>query len=99
MGKFDIDIEIKDLLWEFVRRWRLIVVMALLCGIALGAYQYRSDMNKTEVVTVKKTQEQLEKSMGEQDLGEVAGAVAFLASADADFITGQDLAVNGGMNI
>ena len=30
---------------------------------------------------------------------DVAGAVAFLASADADFITGHDLAVNGGMNI
>lgn len=30
---------------------------------------------------------------------DVSGAVAFLASADADFITGQDLAVNGGMNI
>ncbi|MBR5202201.1 MAG: 3-oxoacyl-ACP reductase FabG [Clostridia bacterium] len=30
---------------------------------------------------------------------DVAGAVAFLASADADFITGQSLAVNGGMNI
>lgn len=30
---------------------------------------------------------------------DVAGAVAFLASADADFITGQDIAVNGGMCI
>lgn len=30
---------------------------------------------------------------------DVAGAVAFLASADADFITGQNIAVNGGMNI
>lgn len=28
---------------------------------------------------------------------DVAGAVAFLLSSDADFITGQDLAVNGGM--
>lgn len=28
---------------------------------------------------------------------DVAGAVAFLASSDADFITGQDFAVNGGM--
>ena len=28
---------------------------------------------------------------------DVAGAVAFLVSRDADFITGQDLAVNGGM--
>ena len=30
---------------------------------------------------------------------DVAGAVAFLASKDADFITGQNLSVNGGMNI
>lgn len=30
---------------------------------------------------------------------DIAGAVAFLASSDADFITGHDLAVNGGMNI
>lgn len=30
---------------------------------------------------------------------DVAGAVSFLASSDADFITGQDFAVNGGMNI
>lgn len=30
---------------------------------------------------------------------DVAGVVAFLASADANFITGQDIAVNGGMNI
>lgn len=30
---------------------------------------------------------------------DVAGAVSFLVSKDADFITGQDLAVNGGMNI
>lgn len=30
---------------------------------------------------------------------DIAGAVSFLASSEADFITGQDLAVNGGMNI
>lgn len=30
---------------------------------------------------------------------DIAGAVSFLASADADFITGQNIAVNGGMNI
>lgn len=30
---------------------------------------------------------------------DVAGAVSFLASSDADFITGQDIAVNGGMYI
>ena len=30
---------------------------------------------------------------------DIAGAVSFLASSEADFITGQDLAINGGMNI
>lgn len=30
---------------------------------------------------------------------DVAGAVSFLASNDADFITGQNISVNGGMNI
>ena len=30
---------------------------------------------------------------------DVAGAVSFLASKDADFITGQTISVNGGMNI
>lgn len=30
---------------------------------------------------------------------DVAGTVAFLASDNADFITGQDIAINGGMNI
>lgn len=30
---------------------------------------------------------------------DIAGAVSFLASAVASFITGQDIAVNGGMNI
>ncbi len=30
---------------------------------------------------------------------DVAGAVSFLASKDADFITGQNISVNGGMNV
>ena len=81
-AKFDIDIEIKDLLWEFLRRWRLIVVLALVCGIGLMAYQYRIDMNKTDVKTVKKSQEELEKAMGEQDLDEVSGAVALKNQLD-----------------
>lgn len=78
MTKSEIDIEIKDLLWELVRRWRIIVVMALICAVGLTAYQYRSDMNKTDVVVVKKTQEELEKAMSVQDVSEVTGAVALL---------------------
>ncbi len=82
MGKFDIDIEIKDVLWEFARRWRLIVVLAALCGLVLTAYQYRLDMGKTDVVTVKKSQEELETSMGRQDLDEVTAAVALKRQMD-----------------
>jgi len=82
MGKFDIDIEIKDIIWELVRRWRIIVALAVICGVALTAYQYRIDMNKTDVVTVKKTQEELEASMGTQDLDEVTAAVALRRQAD-----------------
>jgi len=82
MNKFDIDIEIKDIIWELVRKWRIIIVLALICGVGLTAYQYRIDMNKTDVVTVKKTQEELEASMSIQDLDEVTAAVALRRQAD-----------------
>ena len=82
MNKFDIDIEIKDILWELIRGWRVIAALAIICAVALTAYQYRIDMNKTDVVTVKKTQEQLEASMGTQDLDEVTAAVALRRQAD-----------------
>lgn len=82
MGKFDVDIEIKDLLWEFVRRWRIIVILAVLCGAGLTLYQYRQDISKTDVVIVKKTQEELEKTMGEQDLDEVTAAAALKRQMD-----------------
>jgi len=82
MNKFDIDIEIKDLIWEFIRRWRVIVVLAVVCGIGLAAYQYNIDVNKTVVATVKKNQEELEASMGKQDLDEVTAAVALKRQAD-----------------
>lgn len=82
MNKFDIDIEIKDIIWELVRKWRIILALAVICGVALTAYQYRIDMNKTDVVTVKKTQEELEASMSIQDLDEVTAAVALRRQAD-----------------
>ncbi|MBR5564892.1 MAG: hypothetical protein IKW08_01875 [Roseburia sp.] len=78
MKKSEIDIEIKDLLWELVRKWRIIVVMAIICAVGLATYQYRIDRNKTDVVVVKKTQEELEKAMSVQDISEVTGAVNLL---------------------
>lgn len=82
LGKFDIDIEIKDLLWEFLRRWRIILILALICGVGLTAYQYRIDSSKKDVVTVKKSQSELEATMGEQDLDEVTAAVALKRQMD-----------------
>ena len=81
-SKFELDLEIKDFLWEFVRKWRIIIVFAVICAVALAAYQYRADMNKTDVVVVKKTQEELEKAMGTQDLDEVTAAVALKRQID-----------------
>lgn len=78
MRKSEIDIEIKDLLWELVKKWRVIIVTAFICATALTAYQYRIDVNKTDIVVVKKTQEELEKSMSVQDVSEVSGTVAML---------------------
>lgn len=80
--KFDIDIEIKDLLWEFVRRWRVIIVLAVIFGIALTAYQYRADMNTTEVVVIEKSIDEVKESLGKQDLDEVTGAVALRRQLD-----------------
>lgn len=80
--KFDIDIEIKDLLWEFLRKWRLIVIMTLICGIGLVVYQYRSDLNSSTVTTVKKSQKDLEASMSTQDIDEVIGAAALKRQLD-----------------
>lgn len=37
------------------------------------------------------------KRLGQAD--EIAGTVAFLASSDAKYITGQTIHVNGGMNM
>lgn len=81
-NKFDIDIEIKDLLWEFLRKWRTIVVLAVICGVGLTAYQYRSDLASATVTTVKKSQEELEASMAAQDIDEVIGAVALKRQLD-----------------
>lgn len=82
MGKFDIDIEVKDLLWQFVRSWRVFVCLMLAGGIVLGAYQYRIDKNTTDVVVVKQTQEELEQTLGTQDLDEVTAAVALKRQLD-----------------
>lgn len=43
MEKLEIDIDIKDLFWEFLRKWRLIVICMLVGGLLLGISAYISD--------------------------------------------------------
>lgn len=80
--KSDIEIEIRDLLWELVRRWRLIIVMAILGAVLFVTYQYQSDAKKTNVVTIEKTRAELETQLGAQDLNDVSGAVALKNQMD-----------------
>ena len=42
-NKKEIDLEIKDILLEFLRRWKVIVLFAILFGVISGAVQYRKD--------------------------------------------------------
>lgn len=43
MEKLEIDIDIKDLFWEFLRKWRIIVICMLAGGLLLGISAYISD--------------------------------------------------------
>lgn len=91
--KSEIDINIKDLLWEMVRRWRVLIVTGIVFAVLLAGYQYQSDMKASNVVTVKKTQEEIESQMGDQDFDDVLGAVALKNQMDqkSDYIANSTL--------
>ena len=91
--KSEIDINIKDLLWEMVRRWRVLIVTGIVFAVLLAGYQYQSDMKASNIVTVKKTQEEIESQMGDQDFDDVLGAVALKNQMDqkSDYIANSTL--------
>ena len=50
--KREIDIELKDVCFEFLRRWRLLLLSVLVFAIAFGAIQYRKDYIKANTPVV-----------------------------------------------
>ena len=56
-NKRETDLEIKDILLEFLRRWKVIILFAVVFGIAFGGMKYRKDYvaAHTPVQEVKNT--------------------------------------------
>ncbi|MBR2403918.1 MAG: hypothetical protein IKB01_14370 [Lachnospiraceae bacterium] len=52
--KLEIDIELKDLLWEFLRKWRIVVCCMLVAGVILGVMAYISDYKAAKAASVPK---------------------------------------------
>ena len=42
-NKKEIDLELKDILLEFLRRWKIIVLFSIIFGLVFGAMRYRKD--------------------------------------------------------
>ena len=42
-NKKEIDLELKDILLEFLRRWKIIVLFSIIFGLVFGTMRYRKD--------------------------------------------------------
>lgn len=85
--KLEIDIELKDLFWEFLRKWRIIVCSMLVGGILLGALAYIADYKNASVaiipsVEMEKTVEDVIAELNIDELEEVIAAVQLKAQID-----------------
>lgn len=84
----EIDLEIRDFVWEILRNWRLLIICMLAGALLLGGYQYASDLKAArttpEETTVQQQQtlEEMESALGAQDMDEVLGAVALKKQLD-----------------
>lgn len=85
----EIDIEFRDVCLEFLRRWRIIVISAVVFAIVFGAVQYRKDYIKANTPTpvqeeVKEpTLEEVYSDLNKDEMERVIVAVQLAASIDA----------------
>ena len=86
--KLEIDIELKDLVFEFLRKWRLIVCCALIGGLVLGAISFTNSykhVNTPSAPIVEETtpsaQEVID-SLTIDELPDVVAAVELKAQID-----------------
>lgn len=88
--KLEIDIECKDLLWEFVRGWRVIAALALVGGISMGAMSYISSYQQIKAAAVPKetvtetvlTAQEVIDSLSMDELPDVVAAVELKQQID-----------------
>lgn len=86
--KLEIDIELKDLFWEVIRNWRIIICCMLVGGILLGAVSYVQSYKAanatvaTPTVTAK-TPEEVMAELNIDELERVISAVQLKAQIDA----------------
>lgn len=85
--KLEIDIELKDLFWEVIRNWRVVVCCMLIGGILLGAFSYVQSYNAANaepiVIVPAKTAEEVMDELNIDELEEVIAAVQLKAQIDA----------------
>lgn len=82
----EIDIEIKDILWETVRRWRVIVLLVIIGAIFMGGRQYISDYKTANTPKEQIVQQALEEAnveLNKTEMETVITAVALSAQIDA----------------
>jgi len=87
--KLEIDIDVKDLIWEFLRGWRVIVCCALIGSILMGAMSFAASYKKVntpvvpnEVVTVNPTAQEVIDALTIDELPDVVAAVELKAQID-----------------
>jgi hypothetical protein len=84
----EIDLEIKDFLWEILRNWRVVGICAIVGAVLLCGYQYVSDLKAAKatpeenVIQQQESLEEMEAALGSQDMDEVLGAVALKKQLD-----------------
>lgn len=82
------DLEIADFLWEILRRWRLVLILASLSAILLSGWQLAKDVKAAKATPQQVQEEQeltleeMENALGAQDMDEVLGAVAMKKQLD-----------------
>ncbi len=85
--KLEIDIELKDLFWEVLRKWRIVVCSMLIGGILLGALSYvdsyRAANAQPTVLLPAKTAEEVMEELNIDELEKVLSAVQLKAQIDA----------------
>ena len=85
-SKKEIDIEIADILWELLRRWRVILIFAVVGAVLRGGKRYISDYktaNTPKETVVEQTIEKANVELNKTEMETVIAAIALNSQIDA----------------